>query len=84
MTTITANELKTRGLSALDSILAEQQEVIVSVRGKNRYVIMGMPSYNRLRECELEAALAECRADLKEGRVHKDDIAAHLKRIARS
>ncbi len=84
MTTITANELKTGGLSALDSILAGQSEVIVSVRGKNRYVIMSMPSYNRLRECELEAALAECRADIKAGRVHKDSVAAHLKRVARA
>jgi len=82
VTTITANELKTRGLSALDPLLAEQQEVVVSVRGKNRYVIMGMTAYNRLRECELDAALAECRADVKEGRVHKDGIAAHLKRVA--
>jgi len=84
VTTITANELKIRGLSALDSILDEESEVTVSVRGKNRYVIMSMPAYNQLRECELEAALAECRADIKAGRVHKDGIAAHLKRVSRA
>jgi hypothetical protein len=84
VTTITANELKTRGLSALDSILAGESEVIVSVRGKNRYVIMSMPAYSHMRECELESALAECRADIKAGRVHKDGIAAHLKRVGRA
>ena len=57
MKAITANELKTKGVASIDAALAEQEEAIISVRGKERYVVMDMETYNRLRVCELEAAL---------------------------
>ena len=32
---ITANELKTRGVSAIDKAVEESEEAVVTVRGKN-------------------------------------------------
>jgi len=81
MSQLTANDLKTKGIAAIEAALAERQEVIVSVRGKDRFVVMGIEQYHHLRECELEAALAETRADIKAGRFVKESPAAHIKRV---
>ena len=58
MSHLTANDLKTKGVAAIESILAEHSEAIVSVRGKERFVVMDIAQYHYLRECELEVALA--------------------------
>jgi PHD/YefM family antitoxin component YafN of YafNO toxin-antitoxin module len=78
---ISANELKTKGIAAIETILAEHSEAIVSVRGKNRFVVMEIAQYNFLRECELEAALAETRADLTSGKYVQESAEAHLARL---
>jgi len=78
---ISANELKTKGVSRIDEITALGDEAIISVRGKNRYVVLTLEQYNRLRECELEAAIMETHRDLNEGNVVEESVADHLKRI---
>jgi hypothetical protein len=42
---------------------------------------MSHSQYQHLRECELEAALAESRADLEAGRFVKETVNSHIKRI---
>ena len=84
MTTLTANDLKTKGIAAIEALLAEQPEAIVTVRGKDRFVVMDIAQYHHLRECELEAALAETRADIATGRYVKESAAAHVKRVKKS
>jgi predicted transcriptional regulator len=81
MSSISANDLKTKGISAIESSLEQQPEAIISVRGKDRFVVMELAHYHYLRECELEAALAQTRADLDAGRFVKSSPEAHLKRI---
>ena len=81
MSSISANDLKTKGVAAIEAVLEQQPEAVISVRGKERFVVMEMAQYHYLRECELEAALAETRADLAAGRFVKESPAAHLKRI---
>ena len=66
--TIMANDLKTRGVTLLDEALQQDDEVIISVRGKSKYVVMDLSHYNYLRECELEAALIETHKEIQEGR----------------
>ncbi len=78
---ISANELKTKGVSRIDEITASGDEAIISVRGKNRYVVLTLEQYNHLRECELEAALMETHRDLKEGHVVEESVADHMSRI---
>lgn len=81
MTSISANSLKTRGVSAIADALAESPEVMVSVRGKDRFVVMDVEHYY-LRECELAAALAESRDDLAAGLLVMESVDAHLARLA--
>ena len=82
MASISANDLKTRGVSAIEAALADEPEAVISVRGKNRFVVMPIEQFQYLRECELEAALAETRADLAAGRFVKQSPEAHLARLA--
>jgi len=83
MTSISANSLKTQGVSAIAEALSDAPEAIVSVRGKDRFVVMDIAHYHYLRECELAAALAESQADMVAGRFVKESVAAHIKRLAK-
>jgi len=78
---ITANDLKVKGVSILEQMTEDQNEAIITVRGKSKYVVLTIDEYNYLRECELEAALVESKKDLKNGDFNSDSIEEHLKRI---
>ena len=79
--TITANELKTKGVTILNDETADGSEVIITVRGKSKYVVLPIEKYNYLRECELEAALLESKTDIKEGKFIKESVEEHIKRM---
>ena len=81
MTTITANDLKTKGVAAIEAMLANQPEAAISVRGTDRYVVMELAQYHYLRECELAAALAETRADLAAKRFVQESPEEHVARL---
>ena len=83
MNIISANDLKTKGVGAIEQALADQQEASVTVRGQVKYVVMSQEHYAYLRECELDAALKETKADLAAGRFVKESVEAHLKRLAK-
>ena len=82
MSQITANDLKTRGIAAIEASLVDgRTEAVVSVRGADRYVVMDLAHYQHLRECELEAALAESQADMEAGRYVVESAAQHVARL---
>ncbi|MGB4468866.1 MAG: hypothetical protein WBH99_11955 [Azovibrio sp.] len=81
MSHITANDLKIKGVAAIEAALSQSSEAIVSVRGKDRFVVMDFAHYQYLRECELDAALAETRADLAAGRFIEESAEQHLARL---
>jgi len=81
MSHISANDLKTKGIAAIERALSQAPEAIVSVRGKDKFVVMDMAQYHYLRECELDAALAQTRADMAAGRIVQELPEAHLARL---
>ena len=81
MAQITANDLKVRGIAAIEDALTGQAEALISVRGTQRYVVMDVAQYHYLRECELEAALAQSRADVSAGRAVQETAQAHMDRL---
>lgn len=81
MSSISASDLKTKGVSAIEAALKEQSEAVISVRGKDCFVVMDLAHYHYLRGCELEAAFAETRTDLVEGRFVKESAEQHLARL---
>jgi len=78
---VTANELKTKGVSIVEESLKHSDEVVVSVRGRDRFVIMNMDKYAKLRECELECAINEARSDLEKGAYETCSVSEHIYQI---
>ena len=78
MPTITANDIKRRGVTSIAEILETSQEATISVRGKKKYVVMSIQQYQHMRECELEAAILEAREDHKAGRISDKTIQEHI------
>jgi hypothetical protein len=78
---LTANDLKVRGIAAIEDALDQHTEATISVRGAQRFVVMEMAQYHYLRECELEAALAQSRADVSAGRAVQESAQAHMDRL---
>ncbi len=78
---VTANDLKVKGVSIIEEITSETGEAIISVRGKNKYVVLSMEAYNQLREYELDAAIKESKDDIASGRFSEESIEDHIKRI---
>jgi hypothetical protein len=78
---LSANDLKTKGIAAIEHILATQPEAMISVRGKERFVVMDVAHYHYLRECELDAALAQSRADTAAGHFVAETAEQHMARL---
>jgi prevent-host-death family protein len=54
--TIMANDIKTKGVSLFDSLLEKAEEIIINVRGKNKFVVVDIERYKHLRALELDKA----------------------------
>jgi len=78
---IPANELKIKGVSIIETMLEKLDEVLISIRGKNKYVVINMNRYNYLRECELEKALRDVQEERKNGRSRVLSSEEHFKEL---
>ena len=81
MNTINANELKKRGVSAIESALLNDSDVAISVRGQTRFVVVNLDYFQQLREYELEKAVRDAKEDLAAGRFVVETAAQHKERI---
>jgi prevent-host-death family protein len=79
---ITANDLKTKGISVIDELITDNNGIVITVRGIEKYVILPMEEYNQLREFELDAAIQESKNELTNGKYFSDSIEEHLKRVS--
>ena len=84
MAFITANELKKKGVSLLDDKVSKNEETIITVRGKSKYVVIDMAKYNQYREYELNAAIMETREDIKKGNFIIESVDDHIKRLKKN
>ena len=75
---ITANDLKTKGIACVEESLTDKTEDIITVRGKECYVVMKIEQYHYLREMELEAALHEAWRDMASGQFSKYTVDQHV------
>lgn len=81
MAVVTANDLKMRGISDIERLLQDEAEVVISVRGKPRYVVMDIAHYDYLRECEIASAWLQSKVDIAEGRYRRESAAEHIARM---
>lgn len=77
-----ANDLEPGVIAAVEAALENQSEVIIAAGRKDRFVVMDLSRYHELRECELDAALAQSRADMAAGRFVVESATAHMARLA--
>jgi prevent-host-death family protein len=78
---ITANDLKVRGITAIDELVSDNNGVVITVRGIEKYVILSIAEYNQLRELELDAAIQESKNEIAAGMFYSGSIEDHLKRV---
>ena len=82
MNTVTANELKTKGISAVEAHLEHESEVFISIRGQNKYVVIDAEKYAQFREFELEQSIKEARADMDAERFNTDSVEQHIQKLS--
>jgi prevent-host-death family protein len=78
---ITANELKTKGISLVENLIKQTGEVFVSVRGKKKFVILPVEEYEKLKEAELVSIINQAEKDYEEGRYVVETAEEHFKRL---
>ncbi len=78
---LTANDIKTKGISFVEKLIKKYNEVFITVRGKKKFVILPIEEYERLKEAELEKIIREAEEDYTQGRVIKESAEDHFKRI---
>jgi len=79
--TISANEVKTKGVSVFDNLLGKFDELIINVRGKNKYVVLDIERYRELRENELDVAYFKAMQDIKNGNYKTQNAREHIKEL---
>lgn len=79
MHTINANDLKKHGIS----MASEDNETLVTVRGKPAFVILPIHQYEALAEAELTLALADAERDYAAGKFVKESVDDHIKRVTK-
>ncbi len=78
---INASEVKRRGVSVFEELLKKFDEIIINVRGKNRYVVVDIERYKKLRALELDQAYKEVMEDIKRGDYKVVSAKEHIKSL---
>jgi prevent-host-death family protein len=78
---VTANDLKVKGVSYLESLARKYKEIFITVRGKNRLVVLPIEEYERLKEADLEMAIKEAEENYKKGNYVAESAEQHFQRL---
>jgi len=76
--TVSANDVKKRGVSLFDTLFEKVDELIINVRGKDKYVVLDIERYKEFRANELDLAYMQTMNDLKEGDFKVQSAAEHI------
>jgi len=78
---ITANEVKQKGVSIFKELLEKFDEVVIEVRGKKKYVVMDIERYKTLRALELDDAYREVMQEVERGEYKTQTVQEHLQSL---
>ena len=79
MNIITADELTTNGITSLEAGLKNDSEAVITVEGKNRFVVMNFEHYQQQQDLQRIAVWQEARQDITNGDFHTD-INQHIEK----
>ena len=78
---INANEVKTKGVSLFGQLLEKFDELVINVRGKEKFVVLDIERYKEFRANELDLAYLKAMQDIKEGNYKKQTAKEHLEEL---
>ncbi len=78
---ISANDIKTKGLSKIEKTIEEGNEVFISKRGKTKFVLLSLKEYERLKEADIFKAISDAENDYKNGKFIIESSEEHFKRL---
>ena len=82
---ITANELKVKGIKAIDQELSDKDEAIITHRGKPKYIVLDIEKYDQIRAMELDLLYLHAQEEIKEGKAKrigtKEELEEHFKSL---
>jgi prevent-host-death family protein len=79
--TITANEVKKSGVSIFGKMLDKVDELIINVRGKDKFVVLDIERYKEFREYELDIAHMKAMKDIENGNYKFQTAQEHIKEL---
>ena len=79
--TVSANEVKTKGVSLFANLLDKFDELIINVRGKDKFVVIDIERYKELRANELDLAYIQTKQDIKDGNYKTQTAKEHISDI---
>ena len=79
--TISANEVKTKGVQIFGKMLEKFDELIINVRGKDRYVVLDIERYEEFRKSELDIAYMKAMQDIEAGRYKSQSAKEHIEEL---
>ena len=78
---INANEIKTKGVSIFSTLLDKFDELIINVRGKNKFVVIDIERYKELRANELDLAYLKTIQDIEKGNYKTQSAKEHIEEL---
>jgi hypothetical protein len=78
---VNANEVKKRGVSLFGDLLRSFDELIINVRGKDKYVVLDIDRYKEFRKNELDIAYMQTMQDIESGNYKKQSAKEHIEEL---
>ena len=69
---VTASEVKAKGVTLFEKLLDGFSDVVINVRGKDKYCVIPFEEYEAYRAYKLEQAHKEVMEDIEKGDYHTD------------
>lgn len=76
--TINANDVKTKGVSLFGNLLEKFDELIINVRGKDKFVVLDIKRYKELRANELDLAYIQTMQDIENKKYKTQTAKEHI------
>lgn len=75
---ISANDVKTKGVSMFTDLLSKYDELVINIRGKSKFIVLDIERYKELRANELDLAYLQTMQDVKEGKYKARTAKEHI------
>ncbi len=78
---VNANEVKLKGVSLFDNLLKKFDELIINVRGKEKYVVLDIERYKEFRMNELDVAYMKTMQDIEDKKYKVQNAKEHTQEL---